>query len=229
MRDALEFFNRAQMTLSPSELERIRRMEAPIETGAKEASQWDDVKVPADTMVPLKDLVPLTEEQLKQASSQARGILGAVVAGFHHRVPELLARLATWEPEKALKLYIELMEYQTPKLQRVEQTGGVDHRHQVFVPVEARDNDPRLPLVIEGEIVTREEDPNVPGLPEPRGLAGGPIDPASPPAGETGLREQVLDGPTASRDGATTIGSGYTAAVQTDLFEAGPPWESETP
>lgn len=150
MRQAMEFFNRAQMQLPFEELQKLSRMEDPLETGAKEAKAWEDVKVPADTLVPLKDLVPLTDEQLKKASATAQGILGAVVAGFHHRVPELLQRLATWEPEKALKLYLELMEYITPRLQRVEQSGAVEHRHQVFVPVEPREQDPR---VIEAEVV----------------------------------------------------------------------------
>ena len=159
MKQAMEFFNRAQLTLTPEEMQHISRMENPLNVGAKEVSNWNDVKVPSDTMVPLKDLVPLTEEQLKKASSAAQGILGAVVAGFHHRVPELLQRLATWEPEKALKLYLELMEYITPRLQRVEQSGAVEHRHQVFVPVEPRDLDPRLDIkVIEAEVVRESGD-----------------------------------------------------------------------
>lgn len=177
MRQAMEFFNRAQMMLTEEELQKLSRMESPLEVGAKEAKNWGDVQVPADTMVPLKDLVPLTEEQLKKASQTAQGILGAVVAGFHSRVPELLQRLATWEPEKALKLYLELMEYITPRLQRVEQSGAVEHRHQVFVPVEPRENDPRLE-VIDAEVVAPEmNSTSAPALPPPpaadRIVAGG--------------------------------------------------------
>lgn len=177
MRQAMEFFNRAQMMLTDEELTKLSRMESPLEVGAKEVKAWDDVKVPADTLVPLKDLVPLTEEQLKKASQTAQGILGAVVAGFHSRVPELLQRLATWEPEKALKLYLELMEYITPRLQRVEQSGAVEHRHQVFVPVEPRDQDPRIGA-IDAEVV-QEVPTSAPALPPP------PIEGAGPPWDET--------------------------------------------
>lgn len=175
MRQAMEFFNRAQMNLSEAELMKLSRMESPLETGAKEAKNWGDVQVPADTMVPLKDLVPLTEEQLKKASQTAQGILGAVVAGFHSRVPELLQRLATWEPEKALKLYLELMEYITPRLQRVEQSGAVEHRHQVFVPVEPREQDPRLE-VIEAEVVASEHSTSISALPPPASVDDPPSD-----------------------------------------------------
>lgn len=226
MREALEFFNRAQLTLSPSELERIKRMENPVQAAVEndELAKWDDVKVPSDTMVPLKDLVPLTEEELKKASTQARGILGAVVAGFHARVPELLARLATWEPEKALKLYIELMEYQTPKLQRVEQSGSVDHRHQMFVPVESRDSDPRL---IEASVV-REEDPSVQRPANHETQASGPTDAALDAEYREVLARERVDGVRCGSEGPVQSDRGPTdgdvQASRSSAVEA-PPWD----
>lgn len=157
IRDAINLFTKLKVDLTPEEKEALERSAGNIVPAQGE--KWADTLVPAHAMVPLEKLVPLSEEQLKEASAQARGILGAVVAGFHDKVPGLLNTLAAREPEKALKLYIELMEYQAPKLARVEQAGSVDHRHQVFVALEPRDQDPRT--VIEASVVHTSSTPAV--------------------------------------------------------------------
>ena len=85
---------------------------------------------------------PLDEAQRAAFPDKAKWDLAAIVHGFHPKVPELLGRLATWEPDKALKFYLELMEFQIPKLARTEVTGAIDMRHQSFVAVEQRDEGP---------------------------------------------------------------------------------------
>lgn len=82
----------------------------------------------------------LTKVELNAMAEATRDNITAVVAGFHHRVPALLEALAKYEPEKALKLYVELLEYQTPKLSRTEQTGQVNNNHFIFV--ESREERP---------------------------------------------------------------------------------------
>lgn len=104
---------------------------------------WTDPLVPGTSMVPLNELVPLTEEQLKAASSQAKGILGAIVAGLHDKVPAMLDALAEKEPKAALKIYMDLMEFQAPKLSRTEVSGELKQKVQLFVAVEPRLEDPR--------------------------------------------------------------------------------------
>lgn len=158
MNQAERLMKQLDVPLTESELEVLERSKGNIQPAPGE--KWGDTSVPAHAMVPLKELVPLTETQLKEASARARGILGAVVAGFHDKVPGLLDRLAERDEEKALKLYIELMEYQAPKLARVENTGQVDHRHQVFVSVEPRDEDPRR---IEAKVINDSRDSDTTG------------------------------------------------------------------
>jgi hypothetical protein len=87
-----------------------------------------------------RKVTPMTKEELNNAAEAAKANIAFVIANFHHNVPDLLNALALYNPEKALKLYVELLEYHTPKLARVEQAGTVEHQH--FVHVESREERP---------------------------------------------------------------------------------------
>lgn len=87
-----------------------------------------------------RKLVALTREELEKSAEEARSNIALVVKEFHHRIPALLERLAKTDPDKALKFYVEMLEYQTPKLNRTESVGKVQVQH--FVHVENREDRP---------------------------------------------------------------------------------------
>ncbi len=139
IKEALKMFEESGVELTPYQAYRLKQN---AEASPEGAESWNDVPFPAHALVPFKDLQPLTSEELAKASDRIKGLLGAAVAGFAPRVPELLERLAHENPEKALKLFNEMQEYLVPKLTRTETSGTIDHR-ATFVPVEAREADPR--------------------------------------------------------------------------------------
>jgi hypothetical protein len=162
MREALAFFDEMDVHLSDAQKERLlSNAKAHAEGDLK---SWDDVAFPAHALVPYKDLQPLSPEELAQVGDRTKGLLGAIIAGFTAKVPELLTRLSSESPEKALKVYIELQEFVVPKLSRTETTGNVTHQ-ATFVAVEARDADPRstpaLPgaesITVEAEVVPKAD------------------------------------------------------------------------
>ena len=170
MREALAFFNDMDVHLTEIQKDRLR---ANSRASAENKDSWEDVSFPTHAMVPFKDLQPLSPEELAKVSDRTKGLLGAIVAGFSAKVPDLMIRLASENPEKALRVWMDLQEFVMPKLARTETHSTIDHR-AAFVAVEAREADPRpraaLPgpnnNVIEAEVVvssdggdTREQGP----------------------------------------------------------------------
>lgn len=159
MREALAFF--ADMDVHLTEVQKARLLQN-AKASSKHVESWEDVPFPAHAMVPFTELQPLSAEELAKISDRTKGLLGAVVAGFSAKVPDLMIRLASENPEKALRVWLDMQEFVMPKLARTETHGTVDHR-SAFVAVEAREVDPRprpgLPALTdnntsEAEIVT---------------------------------------------------------------------------
>ncbi len=146
MREALKMFRELSAELTDEQLARLQSNAAPILAGAE---GWDKVAFPAHAMTPFTALQPLSADELAKVSDRTKGILGAVVAGFSAKIPQLLERLAADNPEKALKMYLEMQEFLVPKLQRTETTGTIEHQ-ATFVAVEARDADPRTKPALPG-------------------------------------------------------------------------------
>ncbi len=175
MREALNLFGELGVDLSTSQKDRLL---ANAKAQAEDHANWKDVAFPAHAMVPFTDLQPLSEDELAKIGERTRGLLGAIVAGFTPKIPDLLNNLATDSPEKALKMYVELQEFLTPKLSRTETTGTVNHQ-ATFVAVEARDADPRTrqalpgpeqknePEVVDGIVVTADRDERETGPGQP--------------------------------------------------------------
>lgn len=160
MREALSFFK--DMDVHLTEVQKARLIQN-AKASSEHAESWEDVAFPAHAMVPFSDLQPLSHEELSKISDRTKGLLGAVVAGFSAKVPDLMLRLASENPEKALRVWLDMQEFVMPKLARTETHGTLDTR-AAFVAVEAREADPRprvgLPapqnntVAVEAEIVT---------------------------------------------------------------------------
>jgi hypothetical protein len=86
------------------------------------------------------------EVRVKEALAQS-------VDQMHYKALEALHQMAVWEPGKFLDKYVEFCEFILPKLARTEYTGNVAHKHDHFVAVERREADPRVPALIEAEVI----------------------------------------------------------------------------
>lgn len=159
LREALTFFEEMDVHLSSAQKDRLLQNG---KASAKGANNWDDVSFPTHAMVPFSELQPLSAEELAKVGDRTKGVLGAIIAGFTAKVPDLLSRLASESPEKALKIFLEMQEFIVPKLSRSEVQGTVEHQ-STFVAVEQRDADPRLarlpqPITVDVEVVSVKQD-----------------------------------------------------------------------
>ena len=105
------------------------------------------------------DLPPMREldvSSVTDPAERAKLATSQLLDELHQRAAAMLTQLSVWEPEKALKIYTELMEFHIPKLARTEYTGSVGHKHEHFVGVEQRESDPG---VIDVEVT--ELQPNI--------------------------------------------------------------------
>lgn len=146
MREALAFFKDMDVHLTEVQKDRLRRNSR---ASAKDAASWVDVPFPAHALVPFTELQPLSAEELSQVSDRTKGLLGAIVAGFSAKVPDLMSRLASESPEKALRVWMDMQEFVMPKLARTENHSTIDQR-AAFVAVEARETDPRPRVALPG-------------------------------------------------------------------------------
>lgn len=104
-----------------------------------------DSEAPPTPAANLNQMVAfMTAEELSKNADKIRGYIAGAVADFHQHIPATLARLGKYEPEKALRLYIELTEYLVPKLSRSEMVGQVQHTHEVFVVTREEPPDPAI-------------------------------------------------------------------------------------
>jgi hypothetical protein len=117
--------------------------------------------LPRKIEVELPPMKALDVSAAADPAARAKLATSQLLDALHERAADMLTQLSIWEPEKALKIYTELMEFHIPKLARTEYVGDVAHKHEHFVGVEHRERDPRdvrgpdgkfLP-VIEAEIV----------------------------------------------------------------------------
>ena len=92
------------------------------------------------------DLPPMPRVDLADATdpeTRAKMATAQLLDALHVRAADMLSAMSVWEPDKALKVYTDLLEFHLPKLARTEYTGGVAHKHEHFVGVEQREVDPR--------------------------------------------------------------------------------------
>ena len=94
----------------------------------------------------------------KRSIGKIRRALGSMLERNASQFDAWFVQAAEKDPIKALVLMKDLLEYFTPKLGRIEQTGTVEHKVQHFVPLIAREEPPEVRLeppkdlrVIEGE------------------------------------------------------------------------------
>lgn len=109
---------------------------------------------PVAAMTRVLDVPPLIPMELPQNGSvedRARAATDNVLENMHPLVPQMLQLLAVWEPEKALRIYADLLEYRLPKLSRVEHKGDINHTHSLFIPVEEREERPEAITLVQDD------------------------------------------------------------------------------
>lgn len=86
--------------------------------------------------------------QLEGDTPEARAddAVAKIVDQFHGKAGAMLNQMALWEPEKALRFYLDLLEFKLPKLARTEQKISIDNR-TTFVHVETREKKPDIALL----------------------------------------------------------------------------------
>lgn len=79
-----------------------------------------------------------------KSADRTRREIAKMVEEYAAQIPDWLSRVGKYDPEKALRIYTQLLEYHVPKQVRTEIEGKIQHQVAHFVAVETREARPEM-------------------------------------------------------------------------------------